>query len=90
MIYYYTKLKDKTEMKQFKNLDEAFETARNELNINYDIQIIIDFYAQNIYSKNEHNYKNFDYYRFENRLFDVYDSELFQNKWKLIKADFEF
>ena len=89
MIYYYAKLKDNSKLLQFQTLEEAFELAYYELKINFDIQVIVDYDNQNIYSKDDSNYLKCDYYRFKNRLFDVYDSELFQYKQKLIKIDYE-
>lgn len=92
MIFYFTKFEDNTVYKSFNTLEEAFDFARLD-NKSYDVQVVIDYLWHNIYSKDETNYKKFDYWRFKCRLFDVYNSHNFKSAIRedneLIEIDYE-
>lgn len=92
MVFYFAKFGDEAVYKAFNTLEEAFEFARTDDN-SYDVQVVIDYLWHNIYSKDATNYNKFNYWRFRNTLFDVYNSYNFKSARrednKLIRIDYE-
>ena len=92
MVFYFAKFGDEAVYKAFNTLEEAFEFARTD-DGSYEVQVVIDYLWHNIYSKDVTNYEKFNYWRFRDTLFDVYNSYNFKSAIrednKLIRIDYE-